>query len=100
MTNSEFLALAREALPDLHIPEDLVCEPFGDGPELADELLGLILEGKKTATLVAPPEPIVEVAPPVAAPAQRQEDFLDNVPVAKGPAIEIVPDLPVRERKK
>lgn len=50
LTNSEFLALAREALPDLHIPEDLVCEPFGDGPELADELLGLILEGKKTAT--------------------------------------------------
>ena len=24
--------------------------PFGDGPELADELLTLILEGKKTAT--------------------------------------------------
>ena len=24
--------------------------PFGDGPELADELLALILEGKKTAT--------------------------------------------------
>lgn len=24
--------------------------PFGDGPELADELLDLILEGKKTAT--------------------------------------------------
>ena len=24
--------------------------PFGDGPELADELLALVLEGKKTAT--------------------------------------------------
>jgi uncharacterized protein YhfF len=24
--------------------------PFGDGPELADELLALILAGKKTAT--------------------------------------------------
>lgn len=30
--------------------ESLDCFPFGDGPELADELLALILEGKKTAT--------------------------------------------------
>lgn len=29
---------------------DLDRFPFGDGPELADELLALILEGKKTAT--------------------------------------------------
>jgi uncharacterized protein YhfF len=30
--------------------------PFGDGPELADELLALILEGKKTATCWAKTE--------------------------------------------
>lgn len=29
---------------------DLDRFPFGDGPDLADELLALILEGKKTAT--------------------------------------------------
>jgi uncharacterized protein YhfF len=29
---------------------DLDRFPFGDGPELADELLALILEGRKTAT--------------------------------------------------
>lgn len=29
---------------------DLDAWPFGDGPELADELLALVLEGKKTAT--------------------------------------------------
>lgn len=29
---------------------DLDRFPFGDGPELADELLALILDGKKTAT--------------------------------------------------
>lgn len=51
MTPSQaFLKRAQAALPNENIPDDLVCEQFGDSPELAQELLDLILEGKKTAT--------------------------------------------------
>lgn len=51
MTESQaYLKRAQAALPNENIPDDLICEQFGDSPDLAQELLDLILEGKKSAT--------------------------------------------------
>lgn len=38
---------------------DLPCFAFGDNPRLADELLDLVLAGKKTATCTTPDDPLL-----------------------------------------